>query len=173
MYHFLNIHNIYPGIKAFVNDERRCEMASFTLKIAKLTLLGIFLAILPATWVIAGDYHDLISGTEGSWEVKGATTIDVATAKALFDQGVPFVDTRGPNRWAESHIPGAVGLPFSSEAELSKIVSKDQDVVIYGYGYGGRPSPVAEAVFWGYKKVYYFRDGFSAWDAAGYPVAKP
>lgn len=146
-------------------------MAKFTSKTAKLTLLGIFLAILPATWVLAGDYHDLISGTEGSFEVKGATTLDVATAKALFDQGVPFVDVRGPNRWAEGHIPGAVGLPFISEAELSKIASKDQAVVIYGSG--SWPYPVAEAVFWGYKKVYYFRDGFSDWDAAGYPVAKP
>jgi rhodanese-related sulfurtransferase len=148
-------------------------MARFTLKIAKSTLLCVFLAILPATWVLAGDYHDLISGTGGFCEVKGATTIDVATANALFDQGVPFVDVRGPNRWAESHIPGAVSLPFISEAELSKIASKDQDVVIYGSGYGARPYPVAEAVFWGYKKVYYFRDGFSGWDAAGYPVAKP
>lgn len=148
-------------------------MTRFTSKTAKLTLLGIFLAILPATWVLAGDYHDLISGTEGSFEVKGATTLDVATAKALFDQGVPFVDVRGPNRWAEGHIPGAVSLPFISEAELSKIVSKDQDVVIYGYGSHLRPYAVAEAVFWGYKKVYYFRDGFSGWDAAGYPVAKP
>lgn len=148
-------------------------MTRFTSKTAKLTLLGIFLAILPATWVLAGDYHDLISGTEGSFEVKGATTLDVATAKALFDQGVPFVDVRGPNRWAEGHIPGAVSLPFISEAELSKIVSKDQDVVIYGSGFDLRPYAAAEAVFWGYKKVYYFRDGFSGWDAAGYPVAKP
>jgi hypothetical protein len=124
-------------------------MARFTSKTAKLTLLGIFLAILPATWVLAGDYHDLISGTEGSFEVKGATTIDVATAKSLFDQGVPFVDVRGPNRWAESHIPGAVSYPFSSEAELSKIVSKDQDVVIYGSGDYVKPNPVAEAAFWG------------------------
>ena len=150
-------------------------MARFTLKTAKLTFLGIFLAILPTTWVLASDYHDLISGTPGSFEIKGATTLDVATAKAMFDRGVLFVDVRGPARWAESHIPGAVNLPAISEAELSKIVSKDQDVVIYGYDPGWRLSAyaVAEAVFWGYKKVFYFRDGFSGWDAAGYPVAKP
>ena len=148
-------------------------MARFTSKIAMLTLLGIFLAILPATWVLAGGHHDLISGTEDSWEVKGATILDVATAKALFDQGVPFVDVRGPNRWAESHIPNAVSLPFFREAGLSKIVSKDQDVVIYGLdSVHNRPYAVAEAV-WGYKKVYYFNDGFLGWEAAGYPVAKP
>jgi tRNA 2-selenouridine synthase SelU len=69
----------------------------------------------------------LISGTPGSFEIKGATTLDVATAKAMSDRGVPFVDVRGPARWAESHIPGAVNLPAISEAELSKIVSKDQE----------------------------------------------
>ena len=148
-------------------------MARFTSKIAKLTFLGIFLTILSATWVLAGGHHDLISGTVYSFEVKGATTIDVATAKALFDQGVPFVDARGPNRWAEGHIPGAVNLPFISEADLSKIASKDQEVVFYGSGSYLRPYAVAEAVFWGYKKVYNFRNGFSGWEAAGYPVAKP
>jgi rhodanese-related sulfurtransferase len=148
-------------------------MARFTSKIIKSTLLGVFLAILSALWVLAGGHHDLISGTEGSFEVKGATTIDVATAKALFGKGVPFVDVRGPNRWAKAHIPGAISLPFISEADLSKIVSKDQQVVIYGSGSYLKPYPTAEAVFWGYKKVYYFRDGFSGWDAAGYPVAKP
>ena len=148
-------------------------MARHTSNTAKLTLLGIFLAIVPATWVFAGGHHDLISGTEGSFEVKGATTIDVATAKALFDRGVPFVDARGPNRWAEGHIPGAVNLPFISEADLSKIARKDQELVFYGSGSYLRPYAVAEAVFWGYKKVYNFRDGFSGWDESGYPVAKP
>ncbi len=106
-------------------------MARFTSKTTQLTLLGIFLAILPATLVLAGDHYDLVSGTEGSYEVKGAATLDVATAKALFDRGVPFVDVRGKWSWNEGHIPGAVNLKYISEAELSKIVSKDQDVVIY------------------------------------------
>jgi hypothetical protein len=106
-------------------------MTRFTSKIAKLTLLGIFLAILPATWVLAGGHYDLVSGTEGNYEVKGASTLDVDTAKTLFDRGVPFVDVRKNWPWNEGHIPGAVHLLAISEAELSKIVSKDQEVVIY------------------------------------------
>jgi 3-mercaptopyruvate sulfurtransferase SseA len=109
-------------------------MARFTSKPATLTLLGIFLAILPATWVVAGGHWDLVSKTEGNYEVKGATTLDVATAKALFDRGVPFIDVRFEGDWKRAHIPGAVNLPTNtvfSKTELSKIVSKDQDVVIY------------------------------------------
>jgi tetratricopeptide (TPR) repeat protein len=60
---------------------------------------------------------DLISRTEeGLYEVEGATTVDVTTAKALFDRGVPFFRN------------------VFSEVELSKILSKDQDVVIYCSG---------------------------------------
>ena len=30
---------------------------------------------------------------------------------------------------------------------------------------------VGKAIDWGYQKVYYFRDGFIGWRAAGLPVA--
>jgi len=78
--------------------------------------------------------EDLIYQTEKGPEVKGATTVDVATAKALFDRGVPFIDVRGDAHWAKGHIPGAVHLePYKvfSQIELSKIVRKDDEVVIH------------------------------------------
>jgi tetratricopeptide (TPR) repeat protein len=81
---------------------------------------------------------DLVSQTNEGPDVKGATAIDVTTAKALFDRGVPFVDVRNEGHWSRGHIPGAVHLSIwavFSEFELSKIVSKDQEVVIYCAGY--------------------------------------
>jgi adenylate cyclase len=78
--------------------------------------------------------ENLIYQTEKGPEVKGATTVDVATAKALFDRGVSFVDVRGNGPWAKGHIPGAIHLePYSvfSKIELSKIVRKDDEVVIH------------------------------------------
>ncbi|UCD82748.1 MAG: tetratricopeptide repeat protein [Desulfobacterales bacterium] len=78
--------------------------------------------------------EDLIYQTEQGPEVKGATTIDVATAKALFDRGVPFVDVRRASQWAKGHIPGAVNLEFYgvfSKIELSKIARKEDEVVIH------------------------------------------
>jgi len=56
----------------------------------------------------------------------------------LFDRGIPFVDVRNIRHWSKGHIPGAVrlgGYRYFSEFELSKIVSKDQEVVIYCAGY--------------------------------------
>ena len=79
--------------------------------------------------------ENLISRTkEGLYEVEGATTVDVATAKTLFDRDVPFVDVRSGPSWKKGHIPDALNLDYQnvfSEVELSKIVSKNQDVVIH------------------------------------------
>lgn len=84
------------------------------------------------------DAENLITRTkEGLWEVKGATTVDVVTAKALFDRGAPFIDSRPDVSWEKGHIRGAVHLDVVnvfSEVELSKIVSKDDDVVMYCSG---------------------------------------
>ena len=82
--------------------------------------------------------RNLISQTNEGPEVKGATTIDAATAKALFDRRVPFVDVRNMRHWSAGHIPGAVHLSLHtvfSESQLSKTVSKDQEVVIHCDGY--------------------------------------
>lgn len=56
---------------------------------------------------------------------------------------------------------------------LSEIVEKSQEIVIYtshteGCQWG--PEGPAQAVKWGFQKVYYFQTGLSAWKAAGYPV---
>jgi rhodanese-related sulfurtransferase len=126
----------------------------------------------PAAAVAAG------SAEVSPFEIPGATTIDAATAKALRDRGVPFVDVRGDASWDLGHIPGAVHLELKkvfSEARLSGIVTKDQEVVILCGGPKCLRSSkaCAKAVSWGFEKVYYFRDGVPGWKAAGYPEALP
>ena len=105
-------------------------------------------------------------------EVEGATTIDVATAEDLFSRRVPFIDVRSTNNYDAGHIPGAVHLSLTfGESELAQIASRNQEVVIYCDGPTcNRSARACEmAVALGYKKVYYFRDGYPAWKAAGYP----
>jgi TolB-like protein len=99
---------------------------------------GLSIAGVPAGSAYSIEEKDLVSQTNEGPEVKGATAIDVTTAKALFDRGIPFVDVRNMRHWSKRHIPGAVHLwayNTFSEYELSKIVSKDQEVVIYCAGY--------------------------------------
>ncbi|HEY5682740.1 MAG TPA: rhodanese-like domain-containing protein [Sulfuricaulis sp.] len=109
--------------------------------------------------------------------VDGAVTVDAAQAKAHYDKGVVFLDVRSDKDWAAGRIKGAKHLELKkkyNEDSLSKLVKKDEGVVIYC---NGSPCPrssqaSAKAVGWGYTKVYYFRDGVPAWKTAGFPTEK-
>ncbi len=71
---------------------------------------------------------------ESPLRVDGATTVDAAAAKALFDRAVPFVDVRSKDTWEAGHIPGAVYRDLFTdfnEDNLLKVAAKDQEVVIY------------------------------------------
>jgi TolB-like protein/class 3 adenylate cyclase/rhodanese-related sulfurtransferase len=110
--------------------------------------------------------------------LEGATTVDAQRARQLFDEGVAFVDVRGEESWNAGHIPGAVHQPLKTgftEAALLTRFGKDDPFVVYCMGPRCLLSSQAckLAVFWGFKKVHYFRDGFPAWKAAGYEVEIP
>lgn len=107
--------------------------------------------------------------------VPGATTVDSAKAKQLFDKKVPFIDLRNDKDWDAGRIPGAVHLDIKTkfnEKSLSKVAKKDGEVVVYCNGEKCLRSAEAseKAVKWCFTKVYYYRDGFPAWQAASYPV---
>lgn len=107
--------------------------------------------------------------------IAGATTIDVSKAKTLFDKGVVFLDVRKDKDWDAGRIPDAIHIELKkklNEESMGKEIKKDQEVVIYCNGPGCMRSSKAsaKAVAWGYSQVYYFRGGFPAWKAAGYPA---
>ena len=111
-------------------------------------------------------------------EVDGATTVDLAVAKDLFERGVPFVDVRRASIYYDGHVARAVNLHWVgkfTEASLSEVVTKDQEVVIYAWHYKDGPwyeratEACKRAVSWGFKKIYYFKEGYPGWKAAGYP----
>ena len=131
---------------------------------------------------------------ENTWfEVKGATVIDVATAKFFHDRGVVFIDVRPE---VQGWIPGAVHLseprPVApsnrrlTETTLMNILDKTDEVVFYcgvlaqhleqlaekGPGCHYSPFASAKALTWGYQNVFYFAKGFPGWKEAGYPVEK-
>jgi rhodanese-related sulfurtransferase len=133
--------------------------------------LGCFLiasALLVCMPAIAADEISPMS-------ISGATTVDTSKAKSLFDKGIIFIDVRSNKDWDAGRIPGAEHLELKSvfnEGSMADIVSKDQEVVLYCNGEKCMRSSkaTAQAVEWGFSKVYYYRDGFPAWQGAGYPV---
>lgn len=129
-------------------------------------LLAILLALFFGSAMAAGLSPENISG---------ATTVDSAKAKQLFDSGAAFIDTRRNSDWDAGRIPDAIYLELKSnytEASLSAEVGKGDPLVCYCNGHKCKRSSVCseKAVGWGFSKVYYYRDGFPAWKAAGYPV---
>jgi rhodanese-related sulfurtransferase len=129
-----------------------------------------------------------------SFKVKGATEIDVLTAKSLHDSGVTFVDARPEkNRNKEGWIPRSVSLPEPrsnnpnnrrlTEKTLMNILDKTDEVVFYSAGLIDADAffsayASAKAVNWGYQNVFHFwgiqnwrkEGGFLGWKEAGYPV---
>ena len=71
--------------------------------------------------------------------VEGVTKVDPAAAKALWDQGVRFVDVRTPGLWQAGRIPGAVFLEYFTdytEENLLKVAAKTDEIVVYCMGPG-------------------------------------
>lgn len=107
--------------------------------------------------------------------ISGAKTVNAMQAKKLFDKGVIFVDVRKDKDYAAGRVPDAVHIELKkvyNENTLGEHVKKNQAVVIYCNGHKcTRSAKAAEkAVAWGYKKVYYYRDGFPSWKKSGFPV---
>jgi TolB-like protein/class 3 adenylate cyclase/rhodanese-related sulfurtransferase len=119
-------------------------------------------------------YRELVSMSAGKFHVDGAIEIDAAEAKALNDQGVQFIDTRGGADYQRGHIPGARNLLFHKIRDnLSELVDLDNAVVFYCGDWQCHlaANSSAQAIVLGYTMVYYFAGGFSTWKDAGYPVA--
>lgn len=107
--------------------------------------------------------------------VSGATTVTTAKAKELFSRKTIFVDVRNDADWQAGRIPGAQHLDLRknfTEETLAAKVKKEEAVVFYCNGEKCLRSSEAAALAaqWGYSKIFYYRDGFPAWQAAGYPV---
>jgi rhodanese-related sulfurtransferase len=118
--------------------------------------------------------------------LKGATLVDAAKAKSLFDSGVKVIDARVANEYAESHIKGAVSVPYKEKSakavdydasqdsfDLSKLpADKSAAILFYCNGaecWKGYKAATA-AIKNGYKTVYWFRLGIPEWKAKGYPT---
>ena len=118
--------------------------------------------------------------------VPGVKSVNAAQAYELWQQRAWFVDPRKPSQFDAGRIPGAINLEYDPDpnqsaglpdqamtaATLEAEVPKDEPVVFYCNAEGCDRSSWAAALAaeWGWKEVYYFRDGIPAWIKAGYNV---
>jgi rhodanese-related sulfurtransferase len=118
--------------------------------------------------------------------LKGATVVDAVKVKSLMDSGVMVIDARVANEYAESHIKGAMNIPYKEKSakavdfdakqdsiDLSKFpANKNTPMVIYCNGPECWKSYKAStaAIKAGYKTVYWFRLGIPEWKTKGFPT---
>lgn len=117
--------------------------------------------------------------------VKGATTVNDAFVKANHGK-IKIFDVRNKAEYVESHIAGAISVPYAEKSEgaanfdasmdkidLSKFpTDKNEPVITYCNGPRCWKSYKAAVLLVkaGYTKVNYYRDGYPSWKAKGYSV---
>lgn len=117
----------------------------------------------------------------------GGRVIAAVEAKALLEaKQAKFFDMRSAVNFGKGHIPGAKALPYKENSEFAADFNaavdqfdlaqlpadKNAAMVFYSDGPTGWKSykAAALAIKAGYKNVMWFREGFSSWQAAQYPV---
>ncbi len=138
----------------------------FLSKKILLIILAFVLAFVMAT--VAGAY------AASSDEI---ARITVKELKAMMDSGteVVIVDNRPRVDFDRQRIKGAVALPWDMDVgpEAKKILPSDKLIVTYcacGPGESDSADVAAQLLDAGFKNVKTLKDGWEAWEAAGYPV---
>ena len=151
--------------------------------LAKRKAIALAAAITLGPLTAAADVDLPIKGGDdytSPTSVAGAETVSTKQAYDLWRDRVTFVDVRSNTDWDAGRIPGARHINNDpggevqnlSASRLSEIAAKDDPLVIYCNGVGCDRSSwgAALAATWGWSEVYYFREGYPAWETAGYPV---
>lgn len=113
---------------------------------------------------------------EAPGEVEGALTVNAYQAKRLHDLGAVFVDVRSGREWAWGHVRGALHLDFATG--LASLAGSDLPrsvpLVIYcdSEFCAAGAQATRMAVEWGYRQVFYLRDGYFAWQLEDFPLEK-
>ena len=117
----------------------------------------------------------VLHSQEAPVNIKNVVTIDIQQAKWLHDQGAMFIDVRSVDQWRWGRVEGAHNLDLRSgfrQLFTPGTLNKSLPIVIYGNSSYHMRGAIASylAAMWGYKRVYFFREGYYSWLALDYPV---
>lgn len=117
-----------------------------------------------------------VSFAESPMQIAGATTISPQEAKRLHENGAIFIDVRDRSAWDYGHISGAMHLNFVDGSlallYVSEVVSKETPLVFYCDNSLMPTAAMASffAMNWGYRNIYFYRDGYFSWLASDFPI---
>ncbi len=127
----------------------------------------------------------LVFAADTPASLQGTTLVDADKVKGLMAKGVPVIDARVANEYAEAHIKGAINVPYKEKSAKAANFDASQDsfdlaklpkdkaapLVFYCNGPECWKSYKASEVALknGWKQVYWFREGMPQWKAKGFP----
>ncbi|MEN4011530.1 MAG: rhodanese-like domain-containing protein [Chloroflexota bacterium] len=120
--------------------------------------------------ILAAAVFSVLSNTTGQ-AVAFPSTIGVAEAAELREQGAFILDVRQPEEWNEVHVPGATLIPLGQLSARISEVPTDREIVVICRS--GNRSQTARDILRqaGYENVTSVSGGIIAWQAAGLPTA--
>lgn len=125
------------------------------------------LSIVLLLWSLGG------MAAEAPLEIDGAMTVNSAQAHRLHQLGAVFIDVRADRHWNWGHIHGAVHLDLAGRfAELGATRwPRQMPIVVYCDSEVCPRSALAAQMLvgWGYSQVYYYREGYFAWQLLDLP----
>jgi rhodanese-related sulfurtransferase len=88
-----------------------------------------------------------------------------------------LLDTRRAEEYAKGHIEGAINILDTdlTEADLARLTrNKDHPLLFYCNGPRCLRSSnaAAKALTWGYRRLYWFREGWMSWSEKQYPISR-
>lgn len=116
-----------------------------------------------------------LSAQEAPVNIKNVVTVNTHQAMRLHELGALFIDVRPPDQWQWGRIDGAHNLELKSgfrQLFMPGSLDKGTPIVIYGNSTYHMRGAIASylAALWGYKRVFFFRDGYYSWLALDFPV---
>lgn len=110
------------------------------------------------------------------WRAAGGAieTVPTLTAQELRSRlaagGVTVVDVRNDQEWTAGHLAGAQSIPLGALAQRMAELEPDGAIVVHCQG--GTRSAIAASMLLaaGHRTVANLAGGFTAWNAAGFPV---
>jgi rhodanese-related sulfurtransferase len=116
----------------------------------------------------------------------GATVVTAEEARSLMAKGVPVIDARVANEYADEHIRGAKNVPYKEKSAKAANFDASQDSFALNELPADKAAPVIfycnagecwksykashAAIKAGYTKVYWLRGGIPEWKKHGFPV---
>ncbi|MFP4019026.1 MAG: rhodanese-like domain-containing protein [Bacteroidales bacterium] len=105
---------------------------------------------------------------------KGVRTVDEIEMNEFQEKGLPVIDSRTPEFYNVSTIPGAKNIPHNEITERMNELDRDQPSIFFCNGPQCPQSPTAirNLLEAGYppEKILYYRGGMHSWVTLGLPV---